>query len=332
MQPELVSVIVPCHNRPDYLRQCLRSLAQQTYPDVELIVVDDDSEEDILAVVNDIAFPFPHPPRYVRSDQNRGPGFAREQGRLLARGEFLCYLDSDDLWHPEKIETQVKDLRDHPDAGMCYCVTAEFDSLPIPGDAKLRRGNERPVGSFLPQVLYQRPWSTSACMWRRNAIDQIGPWFDTWVWEDYEYDCRAGCHDIPIVFVDRVLSYYRATLDPQHLSNLDSRRKAQQRARSLLEMLHHLEEHHKLEDGAIRDRLAYLLFSQSMILLDHDEQILARNCLHAVFRLDAFSSPTTLSSWLVLRMQHFLPPVQAARFGRRLRHMLLPNPTLEPSN
>ena len=326
MQSELVSVIVPCHNRKEYLRECLQSLAQQTYRNIELIVVDDASDDDLRAVVNAISFPFDLPPRYVRSDTNRGPGLSRERGRLIAQGEYICYLDSDDFWHPEKVEAQVAALRSHPDAGMCYCKTAEFHSLPITGQEELRRGDQRPVASFLPQVLYHRPWSTSACMWRRSAIDQIGEWSSTWIWEDYEYDCRAGCHNIAIVFVDRVLCYYRLAEDQQKLSRLEMERKAPQQALSLLEIAHQLRQYHKLAEGEIRRRLDYLLFRQGMTLLDHDDRRLARHCLQEIIRHDGYRSVAGLSAWLVLRAQHVVSSEQAARFGRWLRRAFLPVP------
>jgi len=323
---ELVSVIVPCHNRKQYLRECLNSLAQQTYHNIELIIVDDASDDDIRSVINEISFPFPHPPRYVRSDTNRGPGASRERGRLMAQGEYICYLDSDDLWHPEKVEAQVTALRANPDAGMCYCKTAEFHHLPITGHEELRQGNQRPVKSFLPQVLYYRPWSTSACMWRRSASDQIGEWSSAWIWEDHEYDCRAGCHDIAIEFVDRTLCYYRLSEGEQKLSKLEMDRKAPQRALSLLAMAHHLKLHHKLAEHEIRRRLNYLLFRQSMILLEHDNGRLARHCLQEIVRHEGYGSVAGLSAWLVLRAQQNTSSEQAARFGRWLRRMFLPVP------
>jgi glycosyltransferase involved in cell wall biosynthesis len=323
---ELVSVIVPCHNRKAYLRECLQSLAQQTYHNIELIVVDDASDDDLREVVNEIEFPFPQPPRYLRSDVNRGPGLSRERGRLLSVGDYICYLDSDDLWHPEKLEAQVAALRNRPEAGMCYCKTAEFHQLPITGHEELRQSNQRPVTSFLPQVLYQRPWSTSACMWRRSAIDQIGAWSSMWIWEDHEYDCRAGCHDIGIIFVDRVLCYYRLAEDQQKLSKLEMEHKAPQRALSLLEMAHQLKQYHKLAEREIRRRMDYLLFRQGMILLEHDDRRLARHCLQEIIRHDGYRSVAGLSAWLVLRAQQVLSTEQAARLGRWLRRTFLPVP------
>ena len=178
------------------LRQCLDTIAAQTYPALEVIVVDDASEGDIPAVINAIPWPSNLGPQYIRLEQNRGPGAAREVGRKQAQGDFICYLDSDDLWHRDKVAMQVEVLQNHSAAGMCYCISVRFKGAPLTGEEPVSRLSDRPFTSILPQLLYSRPWDTSACMWTRRATDRIGPWWAGWTWEDVEYDLRAGCLDL----------------------------------------------------------------------------------------------------------------------------------------
>src|SRR5437667_5508564 len=96
MDEGLVSTIIPVYNRTTLLREAVGSVLAQTYRPVEAILVDDGSTDDTPQTCRELAQKYPGEVRVVRGE-NRGPGLAREQGRQLARGEFIQYLDSDDL-------------------------------------------------------------------------------------------------------------------------------------------------------------------------------------------------------------------------------------------
>ena len=201
-----VSIVIPCHGRSDLLVKTLTSVRAQTYRPLQVIVVDDASSPPIS-----IEGESSHEMRVelIRSGVQSGPGAARELGRCAARGGYIAYLDSDDLWHPQKIEAQVSALKDAPGAGMCYCTSREFRDDHDLNSGKIRKNSSLAIPEFLPGVLYGRPWDTSACLWTRDAVDRIGPWFNGWCWEDYEYEVRAGLANIRIAHVPRVLCYYR---------------------------------------------------------------------------------------------------------------------------
>src|SRR6516162_5891082 len=109
----LVSTIIAVHNRPLLLREAVASVLAQTYRPIEIIIVNDGStdetgrEAEALAVI--------HPEVRAIHRENGGPGAARETGRLVAQGEFIQYLDSDDLLLPSKFERQVAGLRQRSD-------------------------------------------------------------------------------------------------------------------------------------------------------------------------------------------------------------------------
>ena len=105
----LVSVIIPTYNRARFLKEALESVLAQTYRPLEIIVVDDGSTDETPRVVTAFSV------RHVRGPR-RGVVAARNRGILLARGEFLAFLDSDDLWLPEKISRQVAFFEEHPKA------------------------------------------------------------------------------------------------------------------------------------------------------------------------------------------------------------------------
>jgi glycosyltransferase involved in cell wall biosynthesis len=99
-----VSVIIPTHNRPDRLPRAVASVLNQTFRDVEIVIVDDASADDAAEVV---ARQDPRI-RYVRHGSPKGACGARNTGIRLARGEFVGFLDDDDEWLPEKLQRQVR--------------------------------------------------------------------------------------------------------------------------------------------------------------------------------------------------------------------------------
>lgn len=114
MQGPLVSVIVPVYNGERYLDSGLKSIFRQAYQPLEIIVIDDGSTDhsaDIARSYQDI--------RYIYQP-NQGPSAARNNGIDAARGEYIGFLDADDVWMPEKLSIQVDYLNHHPEVGFVY--------------------------------------------------------------------------------------------------------------------------------------------------------------------------------------------------------------------
>ncbi|MFZ7094178.1 glycosyltransferase family 2 protein [Primorskyibacter sp. 2E233] len=109
--PPSVSVILPVYNRLESLALAMRSVLDQSFGDLELIVADDASSEDVGAVVKGFNDPRV---RYVRRESNGGAAAARNTGISLARGRYIAFQDSDDLWLPGKLERQVALLESQP--------------------------------------------------------------------------------------------------------------------------------------------------------------------------------------------------------------------------
>jgi glycosyltransferase involved in cell wall biosynthesis len=116
MQP--VSVIIPVYNRPAELRRAVRSVLGQTHADLELLVVDDASTEDIARALEDIADPRL---RLIRKPVNEGAAAARNTGILAATGKWVAFLDSDDEWLPNKLERQLRRLAERPNGARICC-------------------------------------------------------------------------------------------------------------------------------------------------------------------------------------------------------------------
>jgi glycosyltransferase involved in cell wall biosynthesis len=106
MDQPLISCIVPVYNGELYLGEAIHSILAQTYRPLEVIVVDDGSRDGTY----DVAANYGDRLRYVRQ-ANAGPGAARNHGLNLARGEYVAFLDADDIWHPEKLMRQMDRFR-----------------------------------------------------------------------------------------------------------------------------------------------------------------------------------------------------------------------------
>lgn len=107
----MVSAIVPTYNRAHIIRRTIDSTIGQSYQNLEIIIVDDasrDNTEEVVKAIGDTRI------RYVRHQTNQGASIARNTGVETARGEYVAFLDSDDIWLPNKIEVQLPSLQNHP--------------------------------------------------------------------------------------------------------------------------------------------------------------------------------------------------------------------------
>jgi glycosyltransferase involved in cell wall biosynthesis len=202
----LVSAIIPVFNRPVLLVEAVSSALAQTYPDLEVIIVDDGSTDDTPEVIQALCLRDSRV-RSVRRT-NGGPGLARESGREAARGEFIQYLDSDDLLLPRKIELQVAALRSDPSAGIAYGITryrnAEGDEIAC----TWKEANQVQRKMF-PSFLVSRWWETATPLYRRSVTDAAGAWTDLRLEEDWEYDSRVAALGFDLAYVGEVVAEHR---------------------------------------------------------------------------------------------------------------------------
>lgn len=127
----VVSVVIPVHNGEEHLREAIDSVLTQTYDPVDIIVVDDGSTDESARVVQS----FGSLVRYCQQPQS-GPSAARNRGVEVADGEWIAFLDADDLWEPEKVRKQLAALAEHGAVDMVFGYVQQFYSPELPDEIR----------------------------------------------------------------------------------------------------------------------------------------------------------------------------------------------------
>jgi glycosyltransferase involved in cell wall biosynthesis len=210
-QPGLVSVITPTHNRARYIRRCLKSVHGQSYRPIEHLIVDDGSTDGTASIVEQDARDHEgghYRVRYIKQE-NAGAPAARNRGLSESRGEFVQYLDSDDVLHLKKVEIHVAALRKRPECDYVWSEHNAFDadhSDPdfVTYDADALVANSRYIARAETFVTPGNVWTG---LYRRSICRAIGPWNeDLKCWEDLEYQMRFTSLAPRCRYVDAVLA------------------------------------------------------------------------------------------------------------------------------
>jgi len=163
-----VSVIIPTHNRAGLIRETLDSVLAQTWGNYEIVVVDDGSEDDTAGVLAELGG------RVIyRRIEHAGAGAARNVGLEMARGEFVAFLDSDDVWDARFMEKMLAALRQASWAGLAYCDYATFDDRGVIQVACLAP-NEKIRGNLFPKLIEGDFLCTGSLLIRRTCLEQAG--------------------------------------------------------------------------------------------------------------------------------------------------------------
>jgi len=193
-----VSIIIPTYNRRDFLREAIRSVLEQSFRDFELIVVDDGSDDGTREMIQR---EFPGLLTYLYQE-NQGVSRARNRGLKLAQGEFMAFLDSDDLWLPRKLERQMAFMQSHPKAQICYT-----DEIWIRRGVRVnpKKKHAKYSGWIYPRCLPLCIISPSSALMRRGLLEEVGGFDEELpVCEDYDLWLRISARH-PIHFLPEKL-------------------------------------------------------------------------------------------------------------------------------
>ena len=190
----LVSIIIPYYNKKDTINRSVDGVLNQTYKNWELIIVDDKSEAP-LKIKEDWES------RQIiclKNEDNLGPGLSRQKGLDMAKGDFICFLDSDDYWLPDFLSDSLSVHLDNPS----LCATYSQSNMI---DGTLRRRNnieDAQDDLFYAVVSGVRPWATCALMWKRKYLSK---WSAIRTNEDALFELETSLNNPSVSMIPRVL-------------------------------------------------------------------------------------------------------------------------------
>lgn len=192
MKEDLVSAVITTHNRKELLVLAIESVLNQTYKNLECIVVDDASDDDtkeyIKKYINENKIRY----IYIPKEESKGGNYARNLGIQNAKGDYIAFLDDDDEWLSQKIEKQMDAIKEHPETGFVYCGTiSEINldkTLRIPQEIQNDKYKE---GDLSKEVLVHIICNTSVILVKKKLLEEIHG-FDEELkfWQEYEMCIR----------------------------------------------------------------------------------------------------------------------------------------------
>lgn len=317
----LVSILIPCHNAERWISQCIESALAQTWPEKEVIVVDDGSTDGSLAVIQGFG-------ERIRweSGPNRGGNVARNRLLELARGEWLQYLDADDWLMPEKVAHQMRFLAQHPDTDVVYGPVF-FEHMTAAGHPLELEDIPAPHDPWAELAAWKLP-QTGGPLWRKSSIQSAGGWKnDQPCCQEHELYLRLLTHGARFAFCAENGAVYRQS-NSQTVSRRDPRRTMEQKLLILDRLEEALRGSHALtparQDAVnmARFEIARLLWPQdeaaALAVMRHTRRAhpafrphgrAAPGSYRLVFRLFGFRTAERLAAWK-RRWQKSMPEVQ----------------------
>lgn len=210
----MVSVIIPIYNTAASIERCVNSLLRITSENLELILIDDGSQDNSLAICRSLAQEDSR--IIVLSQLNEGASSARNRGLDIARGEYVMFVDSDDWIEPDMIGRMVNVIRDNPEV--------QIVQTRVPGDMKDREGDQVLSGAQAVKYLLEGSWWGPVCkLFRRELISGVR-FPEATISEDYLFNYQLFNNSECVYYLDKC--YYHRTSRPGSLSKIQlSKRK-----------------------------------------------------------------------------------------------------------
>lgn len=200
----LFSVIVPLYNKADYIYDTLQSVLAQTYKDFELIVIDDGSSDNSLEVVEKVT----DPRLKVISQKNSGVSAARNKGIAIAESQWVAFLDADDIWHPNHLETLLEVTNTYPNAGMIATGHKALKRENIDNDLQLKKESEiKLINYFIESQSNISVLNSSCTAIKREFFNSYEGFKNYKRGEDLELWARVALH-YPVAISTAITSVY----------------------------------------------------------------------------------------------------------------------------
>jgi len=277
---QLVSCIIIFFNAEKFFEEAIESVFAQTYDNWELLLVDDGSTDSSTTIARTYAEQYPEKVKYLEHEghQNLGMSATRNLGIRNAKGEYIAFLDADDVWLPEKLERKVAILNSHPEVAMvCGSVQFWYSWTGNPDDfqrdivdelSNIPSNTPLPSPEFLilllqRKVIIQTP---SCILVRRDKIERVGGFEETFrgelqVTEDQVFNAKI-CLEAPVIVVREFFERYR-----QHPDSCCSTAKSSGRFKVRVIYLKWLEKY--LLDLGIKDAKLWKTLRRELLPYNH---------------------------------------------------------------
>ncbi len=185
----LVTCIIPAFDREEYIAEAVDSVLNQSYGNIEIIVVDDGSTDNTPGILSSYNGKIK-----ILRQQNSGASAARNMGISKASGDFISFLDSDDLWEKNKIALQMECFQNNPEIDVCLCNTKIF--------------SEKEIINLDRKYIIATPYHLCSILIRKDALDKVGYFrTDLKFGEDTDFFLRINKMGIPLkILQDKLVS------------------------------------------------------------------------------------------------------------------------------
>ncbi len=301
-----VSVIIPTYNRADYIVETLETVLAQTHAPCEIIIVDNGSTDDTL----DRLEPYADVVRIIQEAQNgMGGAYARNTGIKNAQGDCIAILDSDDLWHPSKLELQMARLKNDQNLAWVYSDSVEFEhdkSNVLYVQSKRFKLHE----GMILKPLFMKNFIVSATpVIRREVFEQVGVYHPLPKATDWDMMLRIAAR-YPIALVPQILAYKR-----RHAANVTTSTGGQKGLNSSLEVVQRIVAQNDELKAVEPQALAQIYRANGLLLAKSSLSKEARAAFREVLKRQP-SDLATYGYWL----STFMPKsLQKAAVGLRNR-------------
>lgn len=296
---DLASVIIPVYNREELVTEALDSVFEQTYRPIEVVVVDDGSEdqtaEAIAAWSKSVSEDEDFSVRYIYQE-NAGAPAARNHGSSVSQGAYIQYLDSDDLLLPEKIERGVH-LIEENNVDMVYSRT-------VTTDMKGRRTGHCGVPfSGEPANIPSYSWHISGPLYKRSMLQSVGPWLEALTGsQDWEYCARVKLGDFDIHFDQDVGSVYRSHQDEVRVSRTSMEYDYTRSTERAYDHIYQLAVERGVKTPAFASRMGRLYFYRALEYRNNGYERDAMRCIQKIRTCTHASDPI----WGVATLCHYI--------------------------
>lgn len=268
----MVSINLCCYNSEKYLRETLDSIVNQTYKNWELVIINDGSSDSTESIINE----------YIKQgyriiyhyQENSGLGPSRNEALRHSSGEYIAFIDHDDIWKPHKLEKQVSAMEKRPDTAFLYS-----NYFVLKGKRRfLALRKPQPEGHVFESFLYHYPVGILTAMVRRKAIGRLKDLFDKELVLSEEFDLFLRLlYDSKAAYIDEPLADYRLHSDMSSIKHMLRFPDEEEYIFKKLENLHPGFENDY--SHVLKKRRKELVYLRAKILMKKGDLLSARNMI-----------------------------------------------------